>query len=483
MRPAPVGAQRLLLVVLLGAGVATLGLPPVPGWTLPELQALGVGLAAGALLFALLAGRGAVSRELLHPHGAASGRRLVEICLGAAMEEIAWRGFLLSLLAGVFTTLPALLITSGLFALAHDVRGRRRLVHVATGAVFALVYLGTGRVTAAIAAHAVYNTLVAVGAASSAQPAGLAALADAAGSSRVPSRREPGPPVPAEAIGVEKSFGDRRALAGVDLRLECGEVLALLGPNGAGKTTLVGILLGLRRPDRGVVRLFGRSPREPRSRARVGAVLQDTAFPGALRVTELIRLVCAHYRDPVPADELLDRFGLTAVAARQAGSLSGGQQRRLAVALAFAGRPTAVFLDEPTAGLDVAVRRALWAEIRAHADSGGSVLLTTHQFDEAEALATRVAVIDAGLVVAEGPPARLREQAGLTRVRLRVARLPTLRAAVRVERTAGAVSVYTRDPAALLDELRACGLRPEGLEVTPLSLEEAFLCLVSGGPA
>ncbi len=219
---------------------------------------------------------------------------------------------------------------------------------------------------------------------------------------------------PAQVAGLEKRFGAEVALAGVDLRLEHGEILALLGPNGAGKTTLVSIMLGLRRADAGVARLFGRDPREPSSRACIGAVLQDVSFPGTLRPSEIVDLVAAHYPDPAGRDELLERFGLTSVARRQAGGLSGGQRRRLAVALAFAGRPRTVFLDEPSAGLDLESRRALWDVIRDFARSGGSVLLTTHHLDEAEALASRVAVIRKGRIAAEGTVDEIRRQAAQT---------------------------------------------------------------------
>jgi ABC-2 type transport system ATP-binding protein len=294
-----------------------------------------------------------------------------------------------------------------------------------------------------------------------------------------PPPRTAAPPV--EARAVRKRFGGKEALAGVDLSLGRGEVLALLGPNGAGKTTLVSVLLGLRRPDSGSVLLFGSDPRRPRARLRIGAALQESSFPMTLRVQELVDLVAAHYPDPAPRDELLERFSLTGCARRQAGALSGGQRRRLAVALAFAGRPQAVFLDEPSAALDLESRRALWAIVREHAQGGGSVLLTTHHLDEAEALASRVAVIDRGAIVASASPSELREQVGETRVRLRADSLPPLGNAVRVEQTGDVATIYTRDSAALLAELLRAGIEPAGLEVVPVSLEEAFLQLTSPG--
>jgi ABC-2 type transport system ATP-binding protein len=207
--------------------------------------------------------------------------------------------------------------------------------------------------------------------------------------------------------GVTKRFGTLVALDDVDLELRRGEVLALLGPNGAGKTTALSIVLGLRRPDDGRAELLGLSPRSCEARAAIGVTPQETSFPPTLRVHEIVDLVRAHFATPVPAAELLSRFGLADSRRRQAGGLSGGERRRLSVALAFAGRPLAVFLDEPTTGLDVEARRSLWQELEAYASAGGTILLTTHYLEEADALATRVAVLVRGRIAAEGSPQQL----------------------------------------------------------------------------
>jgi ABC-2 type transport system ATP-binding protein len=206
---------------------------------------------------------------------------------------------------------------------------------------------------------------------------------------------------------VTKRFGEATALDGVSLEVRGGEVLALLGPNGAGKTTAVSLLLGLRRPDAGRVELFGRDPRRPVARTAVGVTPQETGFPPTLRVRELVDLVSAHFRESAPSAELLDRFGLGGLAGRQTGGLSGGERQRLSVALAFAGRPRLLLLDEPTAGLDVEMRRAVWLEVRAYADGGGTVLMTTHHVEEAETLASRVVLLAGGRVVADGTSAQL----------------------------------------------------------------------------
>jgi ABC-2 type transport system ATP-binding protein len=212
---------------------------------------------------------------------------------------------------------------------------------------------------------------------------------------------------------VSKRFGAAVALDRVDLAIEAGEVVALLGPNGAGKTTALSILLGLRRPDEGRAEVFGVDPRRPSARIAVGVTPQETGFPPTLRVREIVDLVRAHFPFPAPTDELLERFDLGTIARRQAGGLSGGERRRLSVALAFAGEPAAIFLDEPTAGLDVESRRAVWAEIDQYSADGGTVLLTTHYIEEAERLAPRIVLLAHGRVVAEGSADALAVQASV----------------------------------------------------------------------
>jgi len=210
---------------------------------------------------------------------------------------------------------------------------------------------------------------------------------------------------------VTKHFGETVALDQVDIGIEAGDTIALLGPNGAGKTTALAVLLGLRRPDEGWAEIFGVDPRQARARQAVGVTPQEAGFPPTLRVREIVDLVRAHFPCPAPTDELIERFRLETIARRQAGGLSGGERRRLSVALAFAGDPAAIFLDEPTAGLDVESRRSVWSEIDRYSADGGTVLLTTHYLEEAERLAARIVLLARGRVVAEGSPTELTSQA------------------------------------------------------------------------
>jgi ABC-2 type transport system ATP-binding protein len=288
------------------------------------------------------------------------------------------------------------------------------------------------------------------------------------------------PQAVAELRGVHKRYGTVEALRGVDLQLHPGELVALLGPNGAGKTSAVSILLGQRRPDAGSAWLFGRDPTLPAARRLVGVTLQESGFPDNLTVREVVDLIRVHYPEPAPTRELLDRFGLTGVAGRRAGGLSGGQTRRLAVALAFAGRPQAVVLDEPTTGLDVEARHRLWEVVRGFVADGGTVLLTTHYLEEAQALASRVVVIADGQVIAQGSVDDITARTGLSRVYLQAPTLPELPGVTHIEATNGSYILYTADPDGLVRALAFTGVAFSGLRVERASLEEAFLHLTGG---
>lgn len=271
--------------------------------------------------------------------------------------------------------------------------------------------------------------------------------------------------------GVTKRFGLVAALDDVSFAIASGDVLAILGRNGAGKSTALAVLLGLRCPDAGTARLFGVDPRRASARQLVGVALQESAFPATLRVRELVELVRAHYVFPLSVPVVLRRFGIETLSNRQLGGLSGGERRQVAVALAFAGRPSLVVLDEPTAGLDGEARRSVWAAIRAHADEGGTVLLTTHHLEEAEALATRVVLIDVGAVVTDGSVASIKAGAGLTRLTFRAPPEVTIEGA---ERDGAIVRILTSDAGAVVERLVRENVRLDDLEVRPLTLEEAI---------
>ena len=286
----------------------------------------------------------------------------------------------------------------------------------------------------------------------------------------------------AELRHVEKSFGDKAALAGLDLVVQRGAFMALLGPNGAGKTTALSLLLGLRRPDCGEVRLLGGSPLDLNIRRCIGATPQISAFPPNLRVREIVAFVGAHYPDPIPDNNLYASFGLEELRVRQVGGLSGGEHRRLGVALAFLGNPEIVFLDEPSTGLDIEARHLLWDAIRSFHNDGGTVLLTTHYLEEAEALAERIAVIHRGRLVAEGTRQDITGQIALRRVRFKASAVPKVEPVARSTFEAGVVTLYTSDADLLVRRLVEARSPFNELEVLPARLEEAFVNLTRDDP-
>lgn len=220
---------------------------------------------------------------------------------------------------------------------------------------------------------------------------------------------------------VQVRYAATTALESIDLHIEAGQVLALLGRNGAGKSTAIAVLLGLRRADAGVATLLGGDPQQRRQREQIGVMLQSTGLPENLSVAELVALFSASYPQPRPLQDCLAIAGLQDVATRRYGQLSGGQQRRVQFAIAVCGRPRLLFLDEPTTGLDIQARQAIWAAIRQLVGEGCGVVLTTHYLEEAEALAQRVVVLEKGRVLADGPLAQFRSQLAPRLIRCRSA--------------------------------------------------------------
>jgi ABC-2 type transport system ATP-binding protein len=224
---------------------------------------------------------------------------------------------------------------------------------------------------------------------------------------------------------VHKSYGDVQALRGISFEIQNGEVFGLLGPNGAGKTTTIEILVGLRPPDQGSVRVCGLDPtRESEElKQRIGAQLQGTVLPDKVTVEEALRLFASFYKRKVPIESLLQNFGLAEKRKAYFDVLSGGQKQRMALALALVNDPELVLLDEPTVGLDAMVRRDIYAVVERFRSEGRTVLLTTHYIEEAERLCDHVAIVDHGQLVAVGTPRELVDRSGKgTRLEVRLAK-------------------------------------------------------------
>ncbi|HUJ12234.1 MAG TPA: ABC transporter ATP-binding protein [Thermoanaerobaculia bacterium] len=286
---------------------------------------------------------------------------------------------------------------------------------------------------------------------------------------------------PAELRDVTKRFDRTTALDDVSFSIEGGELVALLGPNGAGKTTAVRSLLGLTRLDRGEARVFGLDPRESRNRVRTGAMLQVGRVPETLRVREHVELFSSYYPNPLALDDVMSLAGLRGLEHRLFGELSGGQRQRMLFALAICGRPDLLILDEPTVGLDVDARRAIWEEIRRFVGKGGSVLLTTHYLEEADSLADRIIVIDRGHVIAEGSPAEIKARVSGKRIRcstsLAEPELSTLPFVTKVHRDGATTEILTSNSEAVIRELLARDRALSNLEISSAGLEDAFLTL------
>jgi ABC-2 type transport system ATP-binding protein len=285
-----------------------------------------------------------------------------------------------------------------------------------------------------------------------------------------------------ELKAVTKRYGEVEALRGISLAIAAGETVAMLGPNGAGKTTSISLMLGLRRPSSGDVRLFGLPPTDRRARSRAGVMLQESGAPGVLTVRELIGLFGTYYPAPLPVAQTLAMAGLEDKADARVVTLSGGQRQRLYFALAVGGNPEALFLDEPTVGMDIEARRAFVAAIQALAGAGKSVIFTTHYLREAEELATRIVVIDRGIVIADAAPRVLMSRVAGKRVTFTVARpLPPDAFAglvvTALDVSDGRVRFLTSEPETALRRLFERGVEPHDLEVAGADLEEAVLSL------
>src|SRR5580704_6370198 len=282
---------------------------------------------------------------------------------------------------------------------------------------------------------------------------------------------------------VTKRFGRQIALDSFSLQLRAGEVVALLGPNGAGKTTAVRLLLGLSQATSGQVTICGGNPRDRASRVRLGAMLQVGRMPEMLRVREHLQVFSSYYAQPRPLDELLAIAGLEGLEERFFGTLSGGQKQRVLFALALCGDPDLICLDEPTLGMDVEARRAMWEQVRKLTARGKTILLTTHYLEEADALASRIVVIQRGKMVAQGTPQELKTADGSRFIRcttsLSASFVSALPGVTSVEQDGEAMLVRTPTPEAVLRTMLMQDARLSGLEVRSAALEDAFLALTT----
>ena len=282
----------------------------------------------------------------------------------------------------------------------------------------------------------------------------------------------------ASLSGVRKRFGKVQALDGFDLEVKRGELLAVLGPNGAGKSTAISLLLGLQTADEGSAELFGHAPQEIDGRRRIGVMMQEVALASAMRPRELLAQVASYYPIPYDVDAVIARLSLQGLLKRPYGKLSGGQKRQVQFALAICGRPELLFLDEPTVGLDVQAREALWRVIRELLHEGCSIVLTTHYLEEAEALANRVVVMARGRLVTSGSVDEIRANVSHKQVSC-VTRLnaDTVRAwpeVLRLDMERDRMQITTRGAEAVLVRLFREDPALSDVEVKRAGLAEAF---------
>jgi len=282
----------------------------------------------------------------------------------------------------------------------------------------------------------------------------------------------------AELSGVSKRFGDVVALDGLNLDVRRGELLAVLGPNGAGKTTAISLMLGLQQPDSGTVTLFRQAPQRLEARRQIGVMMQEVTLAEDLRVREHIDLVGHYYPNPFSPEAVLEMTHLTALAERPYGKLSAGQKRQAQFAVAVCGRPKLLFLDEPTVGLDVQARGAMWDTLRTLVSRGSSIVLTTHYLEEAQALADRVVVLAKGRLIASGTVSEMRALVSRKRIScsttLTFEEIATWPGVESVARDRELLHITVGDAEEITRRLLNADRNLRDLEVHRAGLEEAF---------
>lgn len=295
----------------------------------------------------------------------------------------------------------------------------------------------------------------------------------------------PAPALPTAAFSnVSKVYGSVRAVDGLSVQLRPGETAALLGPNGAGKSTSLEMLLALRKPTSGSVRVFGSDPYRAVKSGQVGAMLQSGGLMPEVTVAELVTLVAGFHPRPLPVDQTLRQAGIADLAHRRVDRLSGGQTQRVRFALAIAGECDLLVLDEPTAAMDVETRQAFWASMKAEVAQGRTLLFATHHLEEADQAADRILVISKGRLLADGTPAQIKASAGARRIsfHLEGADAPFLRslpALTSLELRRDLVQIQSTDSDRTLYALLDAGYRPRQIEITGLDLEQAFLAITA----
>ncbi len=283
---------------------------------------------------------------------------------------------------------------------------------------------------------------------------------------------------------VSKRYGNLRAVDGLTLNLRHGETVALLGPNGAGKSTSLDMLLALRKPTSGQIKMFGSDPYHAVKSGRVGAMLQSGGLMPELTVRELVTLVTKLHPKPEPVETTLERAGIAQFADQRVDRLSGGQTQRVRFALAICGQCELIVLDEPTTAMDVETRRLFWASMKEEVAQGRTLLFATHYLEEADQAADRILVINRGRLLADGTPAEIKARAGARRLSFRLDHVDEhflfgLPGLVNLEVRHGVVQLQSSDSDATLYAVLDAGYRPREIEVTSLGLEQAFLAITA----